>query len=160
MSAENEPLTKVHINLPNHWATDGESLWAMPLGNDLYELRNTPFYAYGLNWGDIVRAPTNKPELKPEVLEVVGHQGHRTLRVIFELFDEEDQNTILSSLENLGLSWERADGRLVALDIHSDGDYQAACDSLWKLEQRGVLCYETCEPRLPGSFDDLPTEDE
>lgn len=38
IAVTNDPdLTKLHIDLPNHWATGGESLWARSLGDDLYE---------------------------------------------------------------------------------------------------------------------------
>jgi Domain of unknown function (DUF4265) len=70
MGTKEESLTKVYIDLPNHWATGGESMWALPLGGDLYEIRSAPFYAYGINWGDIVRAHSQDPTLKPEVREV------------------------------------------------------------------------------------------
>lgn len=79
MGNDEDSLTKVHIDLPNHWATGGESLWALPLGDDLYEIRNSPFYAYGINWGDVVWAHSNDPELKPQVREVVTPSGNRTL---------------------------------------------------------------------------------
>lgn len=157
MSEADESLTKLHIDLPNHWATGGESLWALPLGNDLYEIRNSPFHAYGLNWGDIVRATSDDPTLKPEVREVVTPSGNKTLRVVFiDAVTQDEQDAVLSSLQNLGFSWERANGRLVAIDVHPDSNYQAICDELWELEKNGTLEYETCEPRLPGSFDDLP----
>jgi hypothetical protein len=153
---DEESLTKVHIDLPNHWATGGESLWALPLGDDLYEIRNTPFHAYGLNWGDIVRAHSDDPELKPEVREVVAASGNKTLRIFFDKgLSQEEQDAILLSLKYLDFSWERADGRYVAIDVHPDSDYQAVCDKLWELEQEGALAYETCEAREPGSFDDL-----
>jgi hypothetical protein len=42
-----EELTKVHVHLPNHWATGGESFWACPLGHEVYELR-LPFFLFGL----------------------------------------------------------------------------------------------------------------
>ena len=38
-------LVKIHVDLPNHWATGGESMWATPLGFDLYRIENVPFYA-------------------------------------------------------------------------------------------------------------------
>jgi hypothetical protein len=63
MGTEEESLTKVYIDLPQHWATGGESMWALPLGDNLFEIRNTPFHAYGINWGDIVRADSNDPQL-------------------------------------------------------------------------------------------------
>jgi hypothetical protein len=28
------------------------------------------------------------------------------------------------------------------------------CDQLWAWEQEGLLEYETCEARVPGSFDE------
>ncbi len=161
MGNDDDSLTKVHIDLPNHWATGGESLWALPLGDDLYEIRNSPFYAYGINWGDVVRAHSDDPELKPEVREVVAPSGNRTLRVFFNrTLTQEEQDSVLSSLEYLDLSWERADDYYVAIDIHPQSNYQTVCDKLWELEQKGTLEYETCEARIPGSFDDVPADDQ
>lgn len=78
----NEELTKVLIDLPNHWRLKGESFWAKPLGGDRYALQNVP----------------------PEV------------------------------------------------------DLDALRDHLDALELADVLFYETCEERVPGSFDDRPGE--
>jgi hypothetical protein len=160
MPNEENALTKVHVDLPNHWATGGESLWALPLGNNLYEIRNTPFYAYGLSWGDIVRAHSDDPELKPEVREVVASSGNKTLRVFLNRkLGQEEQDSILSSLQHLDISWERADDYYVAIDVHPESNYQAVCDRLMDLEREGTLEYETCDARQSGSFDDLPSED-
>jgi hypothetical protein len=160
MSKDEDSQTKVHIDLPNHWATGGESLWALPLGDDLYEIRNTPFYAYGINWGDIVRAYSDDPKLKPEVREVVKRSGNRTLRLFFgEAQSEETQKSVLSSLRVLDVSWERADEYYVAIDVHPGADYDAVCEKLSELENHGILGYETCEARVPNRFDDAPSED-
>jgi len=161
MGTEEESLTKVYIDLPHHWATGGESMWALPLGGDLYEIRNTPFYAYGINWGDIVRAHAQDSTLKPEVREVVAPSGNKTLRVFLNKgLSQTDQDAILSSLQYLDISWERADDHYVAIDIHPEADYQAVCDKLMELEQEGTLVYETCEAREAGSFDDVLSADE
>jgi Domain of unknown function (DUF4265) len=161
MGTEEESLTKVSIDLPRHWATDGESMWALPLGGNLYEIRNTPFYAYGINWGDIVRAHSDDPKLKPEVREVVAPSGNKTLRVFLNKeLGREEQDAILSSLQPLDMSWERADDHYVAIDVHPGSDYQAVRDKLMELEQEGKLDYETCEARGAGSFDDVVSEDE
>src|SRR5262245_56299849 len=82
--ADAEGLTKVHIDLPNHWWFKGESLWARPLGDDLYEIHNVPFCAYDINCRDVVRATADGPDLKPEIREVVRRSGNRTLRIIFQ----------------------------------------------------------------------------
>ena len=161
MGTEEESLIKVYIDLPQHWATGGESMWALPLGDDLYEIRNTPFYAYGINWGDIVRADSKDPELKPEVREVVAPSGNKTLRVFLNKeLSQTDQDAMLSSLQYLDLSWKRADDHYVAIDIHPEADYQAVCDKLMELEHEGMLEYETCEAREAGSFDDVLSDDE
>jgi Domain of unknown function (DUF4265) len=76
MTDTTSDLTKVHLDLPNHWWFKGESLWAKSLGNDLYEIQNVPYCAYGLNCGDVVRATTDNPELKPEVREVINKSGN------------------------------------------------------------------------------------
>jgi hypothetical protein len=135
-------------------------MWAKPLGNDEYELRNSPFYAYGLNWGDVVKAVAPEPHLKPIILDVVRASGNRTLRIYFQKgVTRPKQLKYLDELAQLGLSYERANGKLIALDIDHDSDFGAICDRLWVLEEQGVLEYETCEPRAEGRFDDGP-EDE
>jgi hypothetical protein len=162
MSEEvDEGLVKVFVDLPNHWATGGESMWAKPLGNDEYELRNTPFYAYGLNWGDIVLAISAEDRLKPEVREVVRQSGNRTLRLYFQNnLDRSTQVRFLEDISELGLSYERATEILIALDIPSESNYEAICNHLWALENDGILEYETCESRSEGSFDDSDDPDD
>jgi hypothetical protein len=77
---------------------------ALPLGDDLYEIRNAPFHAYAVNWGDIVRAPAENEDQIPEVREVVKPSGNKTLRVFFNSkLDQREQDSILSSLQSLNL---------------------------------------------------------
>ncbi|CAA9376832.1 MAG: hypothetical protein AVDCRST_MAG74-42 [uncultured Pyrinomonadaceae bacterium] len=160
MNESQEELEKVYVDLPNHWAVGGESMWAKSLGNNLFEICNAPFYAYGLNWGDVVRAESAESNLKPEVLEVVKPSGNKTLRIYFaEKADENSQTEYLKTLKQFKVSYERANDNLVALDIEPDADYDALCDKLWKLEQEGILEYETCESRVQNKFDDEPEED-
>jgi hypothetical protein len=133
---DHEDLTKIVVDLPNHWAAGGEGIWAKPLGDDLYEI--VPFHAYGLNFGDVVRAVEPAPDKKPLVLEVIRPSGHRTLRVFFPDSVPEDQRLeLLRSLEPLGAEFERATAGYFALDVH-------------------LLEYETCEPRAAGRFDEGP----
>lgn len=155
----NEELVKVYIDLPNHWAIGGESLWATPLGNDLYRLENVPFFAYGLNFLDVVLATAESDELKPEIRQVVTASGHRTYRVMFPAeVDRAKQEEVLGSLEQYGATFERADKRNVAIDIKPTGDFIAIYDRLDDYEANNLLCFETCEARVEGSFDDLPED--
>lgn len=154
MNGEDDNLTKIYIDLPDHWATSGESMWAKSLGEDLYEVDNVPFYAYGINWKDVVRAIAADEESKPRVIEVVRHGGHRTLRFFFSAdLARPDQQTYLALIREIGAGIERADERLVAVDVPPEGNYDDTCDLLARLEEEGVLEYETCEMRVEGRFD-------
>lgn len=152
-------LEKIHIDLPNHWAIGGESFWATPLGNDLFRLENVPFYAYGLNFHDIVKATSEFDELIPEIRELVELSGYKTFRVFFKKnIDRQKQEEVLNSMENLTVSYERANTIYFSLDMQPNGDYQAVFNRLCELEKENILGFETCEARIEGSFDDLPEE--
>ena len=136
-------------------------MWAVDLGNDLYELRNTPFYAYDLNFGDVVRATTDSPDLKPEVRSVARRSGHATIRVFFEKAVSNGKRLeLIESLKSLSVSYEGASEIYFALDLEPDADIIGVRRELdrWKAEGWGE--YETCEPRVVGSFDDRPKEDD
>ncbi len=158
MTASPDELTNVCVELPNHWWLKGESFWARPLGNDLYELQNVPFCAYGLNFGDIVRAVPASPERKPEITEVVERSGNETLRVSFSV-EREQQAPFIEGLQALGAEAERANATFVALNVPRGVDLDALLSHLDALEEDGVLHFETCEERVPGSFDDRPQDD-
>ena len=160
---EAEKLTKVCVDLPNHWATGGESMWAVDLGDDLYELRNVPFHAYGLNFGDVVRATADSPDLKPEIRAVVRRSGHRTLRVVFTGEQVESRMiALLESLNPLAVSFERSTAHYFALDLEPEADIARVRGVLDEWEDTGLASYETCEEQVPGSFDAAPesTSDE
>lgn len=151
--------TKIHIDLPNHWAIGGESFWATHLGGDRYRLENVPFYAYGLNFLDIVRATPDSEETIPEIREVVRRSGRKTIRVMFEeAVDRERQEKLLSSLSEFEANYERADAHLVAIDIKPEGSIQSVFDQLEAYENDGLLDFETCEARVEGSFDHAEPE--
>jgi hypothetical protein len=141
---DTEGLVKLFLDLPDNEAVGGEGLWGKPVGPDLYEIRNVPFYAYDLHFNDVVRASIVNPGEKPRVSAVVRRSGHKTLRVIFpEQSTEEKQVELLAHLERFGVTYERASKSYLALDVDPTGDYQAVCDQLWAWEQQGVLHYET-----------------
>lgn len=155
METRFDDLVKVHIDLPDHWrGSTGESLFAKPLGDDLYEIDNIPFYAYGLNYRDVVLARAESDDLKPSILQLVKASGHRTVRIIFfDTVKRERQDGIIESIEDLGVTAERMDHRFVAFDITPDGKYDLFIDRLKQLLNDNVLEFETCETRREGSFD-------
>jgi hypothetical protein len=159
--SKRDGLTKIHVELPNHWATGGESMWALQVGEELYELRNVPFHAYDLNFGDIVRATADGPELKPEIREVVKRSGNRTLRVFFsDILERQARLALLESLAPLAVSYEGATERLYALDLEPEADVTRVRGELDGWAEKGWLAYETCEARVAGGFDDAPHSEE
>ena len=141
---DDEALTKVYIDLPEDGGPSSESFWARPLGDDLYELRNSPWYAYDLHFYDVVRALADAPDDKPRIREVIKRSGHRTLRVIFsDGTDPDTQSALLRQLNDRKAYYEKAWERFYAVDVEPDGDYQAVCNQLWAWEQEGILAYET-----------------
>ncbi|MCH2232469.1 MAG: DUF4265 domain-containing protein [Crocinitomicaceae bacterium] len=156
---ETSELVKVHINLPNHWAIQGEYLWATPLGNDLFRIENVPFYAYGLNFHDIVNVTYQSDPEIIEIKEIVKASGHRTFRIFFRSgIEQKEQERILSSMEELKISFERANEICFSLNMKPSGNYQAVFDRLDELENQNIIGFETCEARIKGSFDDVPDE--
>jgi hypothetical protein len=140
---ENEQLTKIHLELLNHPSSGGESFWAKPLGNDLYELRNSPWFAYNLHFMDVVLAQAPSADKKPEIIKVVRSSGHKTLRVWFlPEFPPDQREDLLVSLNKWKGYSENADGQLYAIDVEPDGNYQAICDQLGEWEQEKKLVYE------------------
>lgn len=64
--------------------TTVETRWAVPLGNNLCQLDNSPFYACGVSCQDIDFAPANHADGLPIFEFVVLKSGNRKGRVIFD----------------------------------------------------------------------------
>ena len=157
---EDQDLAKIVIDLPNHWAgVGGESMWARPVGDDLFEIRNIPFYAYGLNYLDVVRATAPSAGALPAIKEVVKRSGHETLRLTF--FDNTEvpaRHELLDTLKPDHVSWEGANDSYYALDLESEAPYDKIRSQLDAWEREGLISYETCEQQQSGSFDARPEQ--
>ncbi|MGE3273259.1 MAG: DUF4265 domain-containing protein [Chloroflexota bacterium] len=140
-----EHLVKIRVDLPrDNEDARSESFWAEPLGNDLFRLRNTPFYAYDLHFLDVVRATPDAPGDLPTIREVVERSGHRTFRVLFAPSTSEQRiREILNDLGDLAVNYEGAFGRFYALDVRPEANYQAVVDLLHGYEIQEILTYET-----------------
>ncbi|RDS84065.1 DUF4265 domain-containing protein [Dyella psychrodurans] len=99
-----------------------ETLWATPLGNDRYKLCNSPFFAYGVSWEDIVLAPYDAQEGFPTFQAVIEKSGNRTIRIIFDspASPGNASHEILHELVALGCSYEGAKPTYIAINIPPD----------------------------------------
>ena len=157
MTDRDPKLTQIYVDLPHHQGADGEAIWALPLGDDTFELRNVPFYAYGLNFRDVVHAVAPGADKPPEIVSVVKRSGHATLRVFLDDAAPADARaSLFAAFERFRAVSEKATASYLAVDVAPDGDMAGLRAELDRWEEQGVLFYETCEARVPGSFDDEP----
>lgn len=132
---------KVLFRVPKEDGSDDvETLWATHVGGDHFKLDNSPFYAYGVSWEDVVSAPFDAKEQFPTFERVVSKSGNRTVRVLFrtpvEAGNEPDR--LLQGLVAMGCSYEGANRRFISLNVPSGvelnviRDYLIAHDVTWE----------------------------
>ena len=140
---------KIGFNLdPDAWhQTPVETLWAKRIAagavGGVFELDNTPFFARGASYRDVVRAKMVDDML--EFAEVVEHRGHSTYRIAFEA----QNDAVLSQwkkLADLGCTreWGRCQGLILyAVDVPPAADIDAIevllgeykTQGLWEVER-------------------------
>src|SRR5215471_9708262 len=95
-----------------------ETLWAERVGPDLYRLDNSPFWAYGVSWLDVVEA---HPDAGGQLVmsRVATKAGHRTVRVFFDsgVDRSPEAKAVLGGVVALGASYEGMNPRYLAIDV-------------------------------------------
>ena len=134
-SEKNEDLVKVILDVSDDtFGISGERVWASHLGNDFYEIRNTPWHTRDVNWGDVVRAVAANEKEWPKFVEVVRRSGHLTLHIHFrDDADEAFRTAVLNRLKDWRASYENADSKLYAIDVQPEGDLDGLCAYLDQL---------------------------
>ena len=134
----------VKIRLRGPYAGDVETLWAVPVGVNLYRLDNSPFFAYGVSWQDVVEALPSSDQFL-EYVRCIRKSGNRTLRIIFQDYKTNDQpaQEILRELKNLGCSYEGMQPRMISVNVPPGTDLDMATDFL--AEQSGIQ-WEYADP--------------
>lgn len=136
-------------------------MWAKPLGGNIYQIRNTPFFAYGLNFMDSVLAVPECEDERPEIQSVFERSGHLTLRVFFDKsVPVPERIPMMESLNILKAYFEQMSDTFFALDVEPERSYSEVRSKLDAWVDQRLLDYETCEARIEGSFDDIPQIDE
>jgi hypothetical protein len=139
-----EKFTKIVVNLPN--AEDGvagEGLWSVALGNDLYEVRNSPWHSREINFCDVVRAIAPDPSKNPVFQEVERRGGHRTVQVVILEAGQPAKEDILASLKQFGATYEGMNSTMFSFDFDHKAQWQAALDYLQEQQVVGSLEHRT-----------------
>ena len=130
-----------------------ESVWAAPLGEGRFEIRNSLFYVYGVSWRDVVEAEVVDDCLT--AVAVAERGGHSTYRVILaEAVSHATWEEEWAAFDGLGCSYEGAEGSLFAIDVPPTGDAQAVFRLLEEGENLGLWAFEEAHRGHPVS----PTE--
>jgi hypothetical protein len=156
-------MTKIHVDLPNHFMVGGESLWGSPVEGEPehYKVENVPYFVYGVALGDIVRAVSTADHPR-EIVSLVRPGGQLTLRVMFDDgVDHEQQVALLKPLcDEHGVRVEKGYRHFWALSVE-----EATCEPVLEIlraarDEDGLLQLESGEQRVEGSFDADPDEDD
>jgi uncharacterized protein DUF4265 len=120
-----------------------ETLWALPVGKDRYRLRNSPGYAYGVSFDDVVFAPASNG--RPTFESVVKPGGHFTLRA--RVWNVNDVPSVESRLNELRCGAETdheqaGHSTLMAIDVPSESALAQAREYLNAELSAGRLDYE------------------
>ena len=129
-----------------------ETLWATPLGGDLYRLQNTPWFAYGVSYLDVVRARAVDDRL-PVFEAVVEKSGNRTVRLILDRPAEPGNRSaeILDALAALGAGYEGANHKYLAVNIGPEVDFEHVCRLLSEKAAQWEHADPTYEELYPDS---------
>jgi hypothetical protein len=117
----NPNMVKVRLRGPA--ADEVETLWAVPVDTDLYRLDNSPFFAYGVSWQDVIEARPGEDQVL-EYVRCVKKSGNRTLRVIFQDYRSADPpaEPVLEGLRELGCSYEGMQPRMISINVPANVD--------------------------------------
>ncbi len=135
---------------PGEDGPEAEWVWAEPLGSGRYRIESSPFFAYGLSCGDIVRAQEVGPGEPPEVMEVEHKGGGRTLRIALAPqwdIDAAEVEQFLDQFLEIGCSYEALPPKLVALAVPPEVDVATVVERLQVPFRDGLLLWEWADPR-------------
>ena len=146
MDEKTDELVKVVVDLPeNDMGVGGEGLWAMPIGDDVYEIRNSPWHARNINWGDWVKAVAPSEDKWPQFVSIVKRSGHRTIHVYFLQDDQERKKEILQRINKLGAFYEEAFGKMYAVDCAPEVALDPIIEYLSPLKESEALDFRISE---------------
>jgi hypothetical protein len=137
ISQPEQGLVKVIFDLSKDNGPNAtESLWADRVGDSTFRLRNVPVFAYGFSEQDVVKVEERDGSLFVTGAEARG--GHSTYRIYLPT-DTTDEKFALDwqPLENLGCTYERANRRIIAIDVPPSADVYAVYAVLENGEKDG-----------------------
>lgn len=119
-----------------------ERMWAEPLPDGTYRVRNIPFYSHEVCLDDEVSV-TRCTEGTLRFEAVVKPSGNSTVRVIFMQSGYAGMPAVLDAVTALGCTWEGCSTHFVALNIAPTVSLDAVLALLDVQFEQGCLDYES-----------------
>ena len=141
--AVNHPEGLVLIQIDQSEATRQTTMstWALPLGDDLYQIRRPLSMMSGFDVGDVVKAVVRSGETSPTVVEIVRKGDSKTLHLSFvKGVPVVDQQKLLNELGKWNAVYEMSFERFYTVVV-AQSDYDELCEYL-KSVPRDLVRYE------------------
>jgi hypothetical protein len=139
-------FVKVLIELPlaDWYSESTETLWATRLESGHYRLENSPFYARGYSFRDVVHAEFVEDLGFPVVRNAVEKSGHSTYAVWVSEGVEGNEQFAKSwePINALGCSFEGVRGKLLSVDIPANANIREAYRLLQMGEDEGAWHFQ------------------
>ncbi len=136
-------LVKVMFVLePGAWhGSATETLWAAPVGPGQYRLENSPLYALGVSYQDVVSAKDVDSCLS-HLQEVVRRSGHSTYRIIKKKGAEGSFEEMWMPLAAAGCTYQQGPNSLLSVDVPPPANISAVYQHLEAGETAGAWSFE------------------
>lgn len=152
-----EKMVKIQLRGPD--AGELETPWATPIGSNQYRLENSPFYAYGVSWEDVVEAQLDDQSCL-EFTRYVKKSGNRTVRAIADFSPNNTKaQDFLKELGKLQCSYEGMHSRLISInvqygiDLNKVTDFLTGQDWIGNMPTRPMMKFRAVQH--PGDFSSL-----
>jgi len=134
-------LFKLENNEDNYPPFSEEIVWAFEVdkAKGLYRIDNTPFYIYGISFGDTIKAVMQSKQLYFK--EIIEKSGNSTIRIYCK--DIIATNKIQEKIKKLGASFEGSNiASLFAVNIPKNIDFNSIISYLEKNKTKYDMEYE------------------
>jgi len=136
-------MVKIKVPLPPNDPSRGEAewMWADPVGENRFILRNVPVFAFGLSYGDALNATS--VDGVTVFANVAERNGHSTYRMYLKA--DRQAPEVVALLDRLKALWcdiEVATDKIIAVDVLPRADIYTVYAALQEAEQRGVIEFE------------------
>lgn len=162
-TTDEQPMVKVVLvqEYEDGDESDVEVPWALELGNHQYQLKNFPFFFYGLSYNDIFEArpsPEHSDDPRPYFVKLIEKSGHRTARVFMKasIKESEAAQQALDQLKAMYCGYEGNGENFFVINIQPHCDFEAVVKFLDDNEH--IDAWEMADPVDEESDDVNDTE--